>query len=126
MALLEVLGVVVAIGLTVPVLTGPVSVVEKAAHLSYSVPLVAGGLLTVLYVIATCGSLLLSSDRAVVVFGVANLAVVVVLAVLLASGVVSLWCVWAAVTSVAIAVHLRRFHSGPSMLVRVTGSENGG
>jgi hypothetical protein len=63
-----------------------------------------------LYVVATCGSLILSSDRVVAIYGWMNLVVVATLAVLLTSGIISLWCVWAAVTSIAIAIHLRRLH----------------
>ena len=37
-----------------------------------------------------------------------NLLAVTGLALLLSNGLISLWCVWAAVTSVAIALHLRR------------------
>jgi len=36
--------------------------------------------------------------------------VVTTRAALLTSGIISLWCVWAAVTSIAIAIHLRRLH----------------
>jgi hypothetical protein len=110
MGALVALGVVIAIALTIPLLIHPIEVVDGGNHLSYRVPLVAGSLLTVFYVIATCGSLLLSSDRVVTVYGAVNLVVVATLAVLLTSGVISLWCVWAAVTSIAIAVHLRRLH----------------
>jgi hypothetical protein len=39
-----------------------------------------------------------------------NLVVVTTRAALLTSGVISLWCVWAAVISIAIAVYLRRLH----------------
>jgi hypothetical protein len=38
----------------------------------------------------------------------ANLGAVAVLSILMVSGVISLWCVWAAITSIAIAAHLRR------------------
>ncbi len=110
MAWLLAAGVVASVGLTVPVVVGPVSAIDGGAHLAYSVPLVAGGALTLLYVVATCGSLLLSSDRVVTWYGVVNLVVVAGLAVLLTSGVVSLWCVWAAVSSIAIAIHLGRLH----------------
>jgi hypothetical protein len=48
-----------------------------------------------------------SGNRRFVLFGVANLAAVGVLGWLLARGVISLWCVWAAVTSVAIAREVR-------------------
>jgi hypothetical protein len=45
-----------------------------------------------------------------------NLAAVSVLAVLLRSGVISPWCVWAAVTSIATAIHLHRQHEGRVVL----------
>lgn len=104
------LGVGVSVALTVPVLMGPVSAADAGFHLAYSAPLVWGGPITVLYVIATCGALLLSSDSVVARYGIVNLVVVAALASLLTTGVVSLWCVWAAVSSVAVAVHLRRLH----------------
>jgi hypothetical protein len=31
--------------------------------------------------------------------------------------VISLWCLWAAVTSIAIAIHLRRIHRPPRVKV---------
>jgi hypothetical protein len=104
------LGVIVAIALMIPILTTPISVLNAGNHLAYSASLFLGGALTVLYVAATCGSLILSSDRVVVIYGWMNLVAVTVLAGLLRSGVISLWCVWAAVTSIAIAIHLRRLH----------------
>lgn len=104
------LGVVVATALTVPIILGPISVADGGYHLIYSTSLVLGGFLAVLYVVATCGALILSSDRVVAIYGWMNLVVVAGLAVLLTSGIISLWCVWAAVTSIAIAIHLRRLH----------------
>lgn len=104
------LGAAVSTALTVPVLMGPVSATDAGAHLAYSAPLVWGGQLTVLYVAATCGALFLSSDRVVARYGIVNLIVVTTLAVLLTTGVVSLWCVWAAVSSVVVSIHLRRLH----------------
>lgn len=111
------IGIVVAVALMIPTIQGPVVVTDGGNHVSYSVPLVAGGLVTVVYVVATCGSALLSSDRMVVVYGAVNLAAVIVLAALLTSGVISLWCVWAAVTSVAIALHLRGLRRRPAPLL---------
>jgi hypothetical protein len=66
-----------------------------------------------LYVVATCGPLLFSSYRHIRRYGVLNLVAVCALAWLNQSGLISLWCVWAAVTSVAIAVHLRTVHRTP-------------
>lgn len=104
------LGVLVAFALTVPIVAGPVAATTSEAHVAYSAELFWGGPFSVLYVAATCGALLASSDRVVRVYGLINLVAVGTLAILLTSGVISLWCVWAAVTSIAIAIHLRRQH----------------
>lgn len=60
-----------------------------------------------LYVVATCGPPLVSRSRALQLFGVLNLVVVGTLAALNQSGVISLWCVWAAATSVLINLYIR-------------------
>jgi Family of unknown function (DUF6629) len=60
------------------------------------------GLATVLYVIAICGTLLLSSRRRIVWFGLVNLVAVVAIAWIQADALTSLWCTWAAVVSVLI------------------------
>ena len=72
-----------------------------------------------LYVVATCGSMFVSKHQHVRWFGMVNLVAVGCLAALNKSGLISLWCAWAAVTSVAIAVHLRRDHRTPSQLPAV-------
>jgi hypothetical protein len=105
---LVVTGVLVSVYLMVPVVAGPIRVVDGGYYLAYSVSIGFGGWVTTAYVAATCGSLLVSSDRYLVWYGMANLVAVAILSVLMVSGVISLWCVWAAVTSIAIAVHLRR------------------
>jgi hypothetical protein len=60
-----------------------------------------------LYVVATCGALLLSGQRPLVVWGITNAIVVGVLAFAQGAGLPSLWCFWAACTSIAIAWYLR-------------------
>jgi hypothetical protein len=104
------LGVAVAVALTLPIFIQPLSVSDAGNHIVYSPHLVLGGPLTGLYVVVTCGALVLSSDRVVAGYGWLNLVAVSALATLLITGVVSLWCVWAAVTSIAIALHLRLVH----------------
>ena len=81
-------------------------------HLAYSLRLSDGLAVIALYVVAVCGSLLISGHRPIAVFGVANLVAVGVLALLLVDGFASLWCAWAAVTSAAIAGHLRLTQPG--------------
>ncbi len=90
------------------VITGPVSAEIEGCCLSYDTGPGYTGLLGALYVFVTCIPMLASSHRPLVAFGVVNLIAVALLAWLLASGLASLWCAWAAITSVLIAVHLRR------------------
>lgn len=59
------------------------------------------------YAVACLGPPLLARARLLQLFGVLNLVVVVGLALLNQEGVISLWCVWAAVTSILVNLHLR-------------------
>jgi hypothetical protein len=101
------LGSAVALVLLITMLRGPVTVKLGSYHLAYSISLKHGLLVIGLYVVATCGSLLVSGYKHIVVFGLANLVVVVVLAKLTADGFASLWCAYAALASAAISLHLR-------------------
>ncbi|MGD0757726.1 MAG: DUF6629 family protein [Candidatus Sulfotelmatobacter sp.] len=56
----------------------------------------------VLYVIATCGSLFFSKIRMMVVFGAANLAILLVVMEVKRYAFTSLWCAYAAIASVMI------------------------
>jgi len=101
------LGAAVTGALMVGLFTGPVTAEIAGLYIAYDVSLDYGGQIVALYVAATCIPLLLSSRRSIVVFGVLNLAAVTVLAWLMATGIISLWCAWAAVTSLVIVIHLR-------------------
>jgi hypothetical protein len=102
-----VLGIGVAAVLLATMLRGPVTVRRGSYHLAYSIGLQHGVVIVGLYIVATCGSLLFSGYRHILVFGLANLAAVIVLARLTADGFASLWCFYAALTSGAILLHLR-------------------
>jgi hypothetical protein len=101
------LGTAVAVILLITMLHGPVSVRLGSYHLAYSIGLHNGVLLVGLYVLATCGALLTSGYRDIVIFGLANLVAVIVLARLTADGFTSLWCFYAALACGAIALHMR-------------------
>ena len=101
------LGVAVAVVLGVTMLHGPVTVGLGAYHLAYGIGLRNGVLVVGLYVLATCGALLASGYRDIVIFGLANVAAVIVLARLTADGFTSLWCFYAALASGAICLHMR-------------------
>jgi hypothetical protein len=59
----------------------------------------------VLYVIATCGSLFFSKIRMMVVFGAANLVILLAVMVVKRYAFTSLWCAYAAVASVIILAY---------------------
>jgi hypothetical protein len=58
-----------------------------------------------LYVIATCGSLLFSKVKDMVIFGIANLAILLVVMAVKRYAFTSLWCAYAAVASVIILAY---------------------
>ncbi|HVL07164.1 MAG TPA: DUF6629 family protein [Acidimicrobiales bacterium] len=89
-------------------LHAPVDVEIVGSHLAYRLGMDYGGLLAGVYAVVACAPPMLSSERRIAAFGVANLAAVVVLVWVESSALTSLWCAWAALTSVAIAAHLRR------------------
>ncbi|MFH1330501.1 MAG: DUF6629 family protein [Actinomycetota bacterium] len=102
-----VLGVVVAAALLPGLLNGGAGGEVACRYIAYDAGVPYGGYVLPLYVVAVCCPLLLSGSRRFLAFGLANLAAVAVLSWLRAGGVISLWCVWAAVTSVVIAREVR-------------------
>lgn len=108
------LGTGVALLLTTMLVRGSMDAVIEGHHIAYHVDLWQGPALALVYVLVTCGSLLLSGRKQVRAFGAINLLAVGLLAWFDRNGFVSLWCAWAAVTSVAIAVHLRHATREPS------------
>ncbi|MGD1023914.1 MAG: DUF6629 family protein [Candidatus Sulfotelmatobacter sp.] len=64
----------------------------------------------VLYVIATCGSLFFSKIRIMVVFGAANLVILLAVMEVKRYAFTSLWCAYAAVASVTILAYFWRSH----------------
>jgi hypothetical protein len=103
------LGLAVAIALAAAIFRGPINAEIHGRCISYDVDALGNGReWTALYVIAACGALLVSSHRALAALGALNLVVVPILLWLTVDGFISLWCFWAAIASVVIAMHLRR------------------
>ena len=103
-----VVGTITSVALLVAVIRGPVGASIDGSHVAYSADISYADILVVLYVVATCGSCLVASNRWLVVLGLANLSAVIALGWITFTGFTSLWCAWAALTSIAIAVYLRR------------------
>ncbi len=62
----------------------------------------------VLYVIATCGSLFFSKIRMMVIFGAANLTILLIVMEVKRYAFTSLWCAYAAIASLIILVYFWR------------------
>jgi Family of unknown function (DUF6629) len=101
------LGAVVAVTLLVALVRGPVDATLAHYRLDYCVDRGPGPPITFLYIIAVCGALLLSGNRLLVLFGVANLVALPVIAWLAVDGFASLWCAYAAFASGVIALYMR-------------------
>jgi hypothetical protein len=104
------IGLAVSTVLLVGLVQGPIDAHDTGHRIAYEIGGSPGGVLAVIYVVATCGALLASSSRPIAWFGIANLIAVTALAVLTTGDTASLWCAWAAISSVAIALHLRSLH----------------
>jgi hypothetical protein len=110
MIALTVVGVLVSIIYVVAMMSHPVNARIDGHSIVYSVHLGDNGTVNAFYLIATCGLLLISSHRHLVFFGAVNAVAVAVLLVVASDANTSLWCAWAAITSIAIAAHLRLAH----------------
>jgi len=64
----------------------------------------------ILYVIATCGSLFFSKIKPMIIFGAANLAILLVVMEVKRYAFTSLWCAYAAVASVIILAYFWKSH----------------
>ncbi len=94
--------------LFVTLLRGPMHATIEGHTLDYHVgtpwlPVTLG-----LYIVATCAPGLLAQDHSLRLFGASNLVVVALLIWLAQSALVSLWCLWAAVSSVLLNIYVRR------------------
>jgi hypothetical protein len=108
------IGALTTITLLVAIIRGPVSASIDGSHIAYSAEVSYANLLAALYLAVTIGSLLLASTRLFVLLGLVNLVVVGGLAWLTFTGFTSLWCAFAAVASLTVAIYLRRAASSLS------------
>jgi hypothetical protein len=83
----------------------PFQVYIKRNSLVYINPATNDTAVAVLYVIATCGSLFFSKVKDMVIFGAANLAILLVVMAFKRYAFTSLWCAYAAVASVIILAY---------------------
>jgi hypothetical protein len=77
----------------------------KGNSIVYINPATNNTTVALFYVIATCGSLLFSKVRDMVIFGVANMAILLTVMAVKRYAFTSLWCAYAAVASVIILAY---------------------
>lgn len=115
------LGAVVSAYLGFVVLANPVEVIRHPNGLEYLTVVTHPMVWAVLYIVAVIGPPLMSGYRSIVAFGALNLVGLVVVAVFYAQEFASLWCVFAAASSILILVHMIRRRTAPDA-DRVPGS----
>jgi hypothetical protein len=101
------MGAVVAVALLYGLAADPYGASIGGRFIAYEVVTPGGGMTVALYGLAVCCPLLLSSARRLVIFGCVNIPVLVGLSVLISAGLISLWCIWAAFSSLLIAREIR-------------------
>lgn len=102
------IGLVVSVYLTYVVLSGPLVVQEHPHALVYRVGLQNGTVWAVFYILAVVGPSILSGYRSIVAFGALNLVGLIVVALLYQKAFASIWCVFAALSSVLVLLHMYR------------------
>ncbi|MEO8851026.1 MAG: DUF6629 family protein [Allobranchiibius sp.] len=101
-------GLVVSAYLTYVVLSGPLVVEEHSHALVYRVGLENGMVWAVLYILAVVGPSLMSGYKSIVAFGALNLVGLTLVALAYQVAFASIWCVFAALSSVLVLLHMYR------------------
>lgn len=100
-----VIGCLTALYILWALIAYPTQTFIKSNSIVYINPATNNTAVAVLYVIATCGSLFFSKVKDMVIFGFANLAILLVVMAVKRYAFTSLWCAYAAVASVIILVY---------------------
>ena len=88
----------------------PLQLSVRANSLVYINQATNNTFVAVLYVIATCGSLFFSKIRMMILFGAANLIILLIVMEVKRYAFTSLWCAYAAVASAIILVYFWKSH----------------
>ena len=83
----------------------PLEVFARGNSIVYINPATDNLAVAILYVIATCGSLFLSKVKPMIIFGAANLAILLLVMEFKRYAFTSLWCAYAAIASVIILAY---------------------
>ena len=89
----------------------PTQVFVRGNSIVYLNPATNNITVAILYVIATCGSLLFSKIKDMVVFGIANVVILLVVMAFKSYAFTSLWCAYAAIASIIILAYFWKSHA---------------
>ena len=101
--------VAIGVGTTLSILWAltayPTQIFVKGNSIVYINDATNNTAVAMLYVLATCGSLFVSKERPMVIFGLANLTILLVVMAFKRYAFTSLWCAYAAIASVIILAY---------------------
>lgn len=103
-----VVGILLALYYAALLKTQPLEVRVVGHSIYYKINMLYGPITGILYLFATGGSMLMSSNRAVRLFGVSAFASVMIAALFFAQTFASTWCFFAAILSSLIYVYIRQ------------------
>ena len=83
----------------------PTQIYIRQNSIVYTNPGTSYIVIAILYLIATCGSLFFSKVRPMVIFGFANLAILLVVAAVKQYAFTSVWCAYAALASIIVLIY---------------------
>lgn len=103
------LGLFVSLVLFGSLISAPLSISILGYSINYSIFIPLGSLITILYITATCGSFILSTDRFIRWFGIVLLCLSILSLIFFYYVFVSVWCFSAAILSSLIYVYIKFF-----------------
>lgn len=89
----------------------PTQIFVRGNSIVYLNPATNNTTVAVFYVIATCGSLLFSKIKDMLVFGIANIVILLIVMAVKSYAFTSLWCAYAAVASIIILAYFWKSHA---------------
>ena len=120
MLLFVILGGLLALYILWGLTAFPLQVYLRHDSIVYSNPATINKLVAALYVVATCGALFFSGFRYLIAFGIANLAGLIAVTIVMSYAFTSIWCAYAAVISVLVHFHFRRLRRTQPVVYPVT------
>jgi hypothetical protein len=104
------IGTLTAVYMLWALIAYPLQIFVKGDSIVYINSATNNTFLAALYVIATCGSLLFSRIKDMLIFGIVNIAILLVVMAVKRYAFTSLWCAYAAVASVIVLAYFWKSH----------------